>query len=94
MHGPAQISRPSVDDDLAAEDGADVRHAFIDGELYAMAGASRFHGLIVGNLYAHLRPLVRGTRYQRFANDMNVRLKVRCGSRWPSRTSSTTRTCG
>ena len=72
----ARASRLSVEDYLASEDGADIRHEYIDGELYAMSGASRQHVLIVGNLYAHLRPLLRGTPCQLFANDLKVRLKI------------------
>ena len=66
----------SVDDYLAKEDGADIRHEYIDGQLYAMTGASRNHGLIVGNLYALLHPLLRGTPCQLFASDMKVRLRI------------------
>ena len=66
----------SIDDYLAAEEGADIRHEYIDGELYAMTGTSDRHGLIVGNLYAFLRPLLRGTPCQLFANDMKVRLRI------------------
>ena len=66
----------SIDDYLAAEEGADIRHEYIDGERYAMTGTSDRHGLIVGNLYAFLRPLLRGTPCQLFANDMKVRLRI------------------
>lgn len=77
MFHPADNRRfITVDDYLAAEDGADVRHEYIDGELYAMTGASRHHGLITLNIAAHLRPLLRGTSCQLFANDMKVRLKI------------------
>ena len=68
--------RLAVADYLAAEDGADVRHEYIDGELYAMTGASRRHGLLTLNIAAHLRPLLRGTPCQLFANDMKVRLQI------------------
>ncbi len=76
MTNTAQQFRLSVDDYLAAEDGADIRHEYIDGELYAMTGASDRHGLITGNLYAFLRPRLRGTPCQLFANDMKVRLRI------------------
>lgn len=66
----------SVDDYLAAEDGADLRHEYIDGERYAMTGASDRHGLITLNLAAFLRPRLRGTACQLFANDMKVRLRI------------------
>ena len=72
----ARDQRFSVEDYLAAEDGSDIRHEYIDGELYAMTGASRRHGLITLNLVAHLRPLLRGTPCQLFANDMKVRLRI------------------
>ena len=76
MTNPARSLRPSVDEYLIAEDGADIRHEYIDGELYAMTGASDRHGLIVGNVYVQLRPLLRGTPCQLFANDMKVRLRI------------------
>ncbi|MBK1723329.1 Uma2 family endonuclease [Thiocystis violacea] len=76
MTNLARAQPCSVEDYLASEDGADVRHEYIDGELYAMTGASDRHGLIVGNIYALLRPLLRGTSCQLFANDMKVRLHV------------------
>ncbi|QGU31838.1 Uma2 family endonuclease [Thermochromatium tepidum] len=72
----AHASRLSVEDYLANEDGADIRHEYIDGDLYAMTGASRQHVLITLNMVAHLRPLLRGTPCQLFANDMKVRLKI------------------
>lgn len=66
----------SIDDYLSGEDGGDVRHEYIDGEVYAMTGASDRHGLICGNIYTLLRPLLRGTSCQLFANDMKVRLRI------------------
>jgi Uma2 family endonuclease len=72
----ARQFRLSVDDYLAAEDGADCRHEYIDGEIYAMTGASDRHGLITLNLAAFLRPRLRGTPCQLFANDMKVRLRM------------------
>ena len=72
----ARSPRLTVEDYLVAEDGADIRREYIDGELYAMTGASPQHGLIVGNIYARLRPLLRGTTCQLFANDMKVRLRI------------------
>ena len=76
MTHPARQRHLSVDDYLAAEDGAEIRHEYIDGELYAMTGASDRHGLITLNLGAFLRPLLRGTPCQLFANDMKVRLRI------------------
>ena len=72
----AHNQRVGVEDYLAAEDGAEIRHEYIDGELYAMTGASDRHCLIVGNIQAFLRPLLRGTPCRLFANDMKVRLQI------------------
>ena len=76
MSQPAPRNRLSVLDYLAGEDGAEIRHEYIDGQLYAMTGASDRHGLITGNILAALRPLIRGTPCQLFANDMKVRLNI------------------
>ena len=72
----ATYPRLSVQDYLAGEDGGEVRHEYIDGQVYAMTGASDRHGLITGNIFAVLRPRLRGTPYQLFANDMKVRLNI------------------
>ncbi|MEA3640712.1 MAG: Uma2 family endonuclease, partial [Lamprobacter sp.] len=91
MTNLAHSHRLSVDDYLAAEDGADSRHEYIGGERYAMTGASDRHGLITLNLATFLRPRLRGTPCQLFANDMKVRLKIAdqldFGTFWPLRPS-------
>ncbi len=76
MTNLARHLKLTVDDYLTAEDGADSRHEYIDGELYAMTGASDRHGLITLNIASALRPLLRGTPCQLFANDMKVRLHI------------------
>lgn len=76
MTYPATQPKLSVDDYLASEDGGDCRHEFINGQIYAMTGASRAHGLITLNIATQLRPRLRGTSCQLFANDMKVRLRI------------------
>jgi Uma2 family endonuclease len=66
----------TVDDYLAGEDASDIRHEYIGGQVYAMTGASDRHGLITLNIATSLRPRVRGTGCQLFANDMKVRLNI------------------
>ncbi|MBB1126443.1 Uma2 family endonuclease [Thiospirillum jenense] len=66
----------SIDDYLTSEDGAECCHEYINGALYAMTGATDRHCLIVGNLCAVLRPQLRGTTCQLFANTMKVRLRI------------------
>ena len=50
MQSSSLPSRISVEDDLAGEDGTEVRHESIDGEVCAMGGASDRHGSILSNL--------------------------------------------
>ncbi|MEY6433056.1 Uma2 family endonuclease [Thioalkalicoccus limnaeus] len=76
MTQPALHTSLTVDAYLAGEDGSDVRHEYIAGQVYAMTGASDRHGLITLNIATALRPRVRGTGCQLFANDMKVRLRV------------------
>ena len=66
-----------VDDYLAGEELAEVRHEYIGGDVYAMAGGSEEHGTIVGNLFAALHGHLRGGRCRVFASDMKLRLRLR-----------------
>ena len=56
---PATQRRVSVDEYLAGERDAELRHEYIDGEVYAMTGASRAHALIVTALTIALGPCTR-----------------------------------
>lgn len=76
MHSSSLPAKLSVEDYLAGEDGAELRHEYIDGETYAMGDASDRHGLIASNLVALLRPQIRGRGCQLFVNDMKVRLRI------------------
>ncbi|PQJ95230.1 Uma2 family endonuclease [Chromatium okenii] len=66
----------TVDAYLTGEENCELRHEYIGGQIYAMTGASRQHGLIVTNLIAFLRPQLRSSHCQIFANDMKVRLFI------------------
>ncbi len=76
MPQPAIQPFLSVADYLTGEDGAELRHEYIGGQVYAMTGASDRHGLIVLNIATALRPRIRGSGCQLFANDMKVRLRI------------------
>ncbi|MBK1694313.1 hypothetical protein CKO09_06105 [Chromatium weissei] len=66
----------TVDAYLIDEERSELRHEYIGGQIYAMTGASDRHGLITTNLIAFLRPQLRGSNCQIFANDMKVRLFI------------------
>ena len=76
MNQPALKKTVPVEAYLAGEDASDIRHEYIGGHIYAMTGASDRHGLITLNIATFLRPLVRGTGCQLFANDMKIRLNI------------------
>lgn len=65
-----------IDAYLTGEENSELRHEYIGGQIYAMTGASDRHGLIITNLIAFLRPQMRGSGCQVFANDMKVRLFI------------------
>ena len=73
---PATQRRVSVDEYLAGERDAELRHEYIDGEVYAMTGASRAHALIVTALTIALGPHARERRCQLFTSDMKVKIEA------------------
>lgn len=66
----------SVDDYLAGELQAELRHEYIDGQVYAMTGASDRHGLIVNALAYAMTPAARRKGCQLFSSDMKLRLEI------------------
>lgn len=68
-----RVEKVSVEDYLAGERGAEVRHEYVDGELFAMAGASRAHGVAVTNLVRELGNRLRGGPCRLASSDMKVR---------------------
>ncbi len=66
----------SVEDYLAGEQHAEVRHEYIHGQVYAMTGASRRHGLIVNAIAFALTAAARRKGCQLFSSDMKLRLDL------------------
>jgi Uma2 family endonuclease len=62
----------TVEEYLAAEAQATVKHDYVDGAVYAMAGASEAHNTIAMNLYRMLGGQLRGKACQPFGSDMKV----------------------
>jgi Uma2 family endonuclease len=76
MSAPA-VSDPTitVEDYLASEALAEVKHEYLGGVVYAMAGASEAHNIIAMNLYMGLGNRLRGRPCRPFGSDMKVRLR-------------------
>ena len=66
----------SVEDYLAGEQHAEVRHEYIHGQVYAMTGASDRHGLIVNAMAFALTAAARRKGCQLFSSDMKLRLEL------------------
>lgn len=75
MNAAKQIELLSVEDYLAQEERAEVRHEYLGGYLYAMAGASTAHNRIAGALHGLLYNQLRGKPCEPFNSDMKVRLR-------------------
>lgn len=73
MTGPQKISKLSVDEYLAAEEIASVRHEYVNGRIFAMTGGTKQHNLISLNIAATLRGLLKGSDCKVFMADVKVR---------------------
>jgi Uma2 family endonuclease len=64
----------SVDDYLAGERDADVRHEYVQGQVYAMAGASARHNRIALNIAARFNDHLVDDPCETFMADMKVKI--------------------
>jgi len=64
----------SVEDYLASELTAEVKHEYADGRAFAMTGTSKDHNLITLNLAAAMRTPARADGCQVYVADLKVRI--------------------
>ena len=64
----------TVDEYLAREARAEVRHEYVAGQVYAMAGGTRRHNRIVMNLGSRLLAAAQGGPCEVYQSDMKVRV--------------------
>ncbi|QDV74892.1 Uma2 family endonuclease [Botrimarina mediterranea] len=72
--GALRFDTISVEDYLAGEEVAEVRHEYVDGRVYAMAGGTVSHALVQANALASLHTGLRGKKCRPFGSDMKVRV--------------------
>ena len=65
----------SVEEYLAGEEAAEVKHEYLGGVVYAMAGATNAHNRIAGNVQGSLYMQLRGQRCQPFNSDTKPRVQ-------------------
>lgn len=61
MTNAEKLSNLSVQDYLAHEEKAQVRHEFVNGRIFAMTGGSKAHNVISLNIATKLRSGLQGT---------------------------------
>jgi Uma2 family endonuclease len=93
----------SIEDYLAAEETAEVKHEYYQGEVFAMAGGSIAHNRIVRNVLAALDNFLKGKGCEVFPSDLKVHneantlftypdISIVCGKpeRWANRNDTIT----
>src|SRR3712207_4092571 len=90
----------TVDEYLALEESATVRHEYVGGEIFAMVGATKRHNRIIGNIYGRLWGSARGGPCRVYSESVKLRvaddaiyypdLMVACGPEGATRSSKTT----
>jgi|AGTN01.1.fsa_nt_gi Uncharacterized protein conserved in cyanobacteria len=74
MTEPQKLSRLSVQDYLAFEQAAHVRHEYVDGRIFAMTGGSKAHNIISLNIAMIIRAGLRDRGCAVYMSDVKVRV--------------------
>lgn len=75
MPTPDRLVYITVEEYLANEEHASLRHEYVDGRVFAMTGVTRRHNVIAGNIYSILHAHVRGSRCRAYISDVKVRVE-------------------
>ncbi len=65
----------SVEESIAFEETADVRHEYYDGILTPMPGITTYHNQICGNIYFALRIILKSTLCKVFMENVKVQIE-------------------
>ena len=66
----------SVQDYLAGESVANVKHEYVAGAVYAMVGATNAHNLVASNTLASLHAQLKGQSCRPFNSDTKIRIPM------------------
>ena len=73
MYASKAFDRISVEDYLAGEKDADVRHEYVNGYVYAMAGSTPAHNIIAINIARAFGNALENRDCVVYASDMKIR---------------------
>lgn len=66
----------TVEEFLAKEEGARIKHEYVDGCVYAMTGVTRRHSAIAVNISSFLHSRLRGGKCSVFVSDVKARVET------------------
>ena len=66
----------SVEEYLAQEERARLKHEYLDGRVFAMSGVTRQHNTIAGNIFSALRSHLKDSPCQAFIAEVKVRVET------------------
>ncbi len=73
----------TVEEYLAFEETAELRHEFVDGHLVDMAGESKIANEIAGNLYLLLRAALKGQAFKVYNHEVKLKINEKRRYRYP-----------
>ncbi len=76
MSAVKKLQPISVEDYLAGELIAPIKHEYLSGVVYAMTGARNVHNLIAGNVFGVLHSRLRGQRCRPYNSDTKIRVSL------------------
>lgn len=82
MTAAKNLQRISIDDYLAGELNAEVKHEYLGGYVYAMAGGRVAHNRIATNVTVALGSRLQGQPCQPYNSDMKVRVQLSSHTRF------------
>ncbi len=69
------IHQLSIEEYIAFEETADVRHEYFEGQLIPMPGTTDTHNTICGNIYIALRQLLKNTSCKVYMESVKVQIR-------------------
>jgi Uma2 family endonuclease len=75
MTEPQKLAKLTVEEYLAFEESATVRHEYVDGQIFAMTGGSVAHNVIALNIATLLRTHLKGKGCSVFVSDIKASIK-------------------